>query len=55
MMGTGYLETGIQRYDCKLKIFTGWCCKVDGCEETAVTDRGFCSEHLVEKWKEMAK
>lgn len=51
MMKQGYPRNGLQLqdYKCKLKTFTGYCCEVDNCEETAITGKDFCPEHLVKK------
>jgi len=49
MMKSGYPKMGVQHYKCRLRTFTGWCCEVEGCEETAVTGKGFCPEHLVDR------
>jgi len=50
MMKTGYPKNWIQDYKCKLRTFTGYCCAVNGCEETAVTSKDLCPKHLVEGW-----
>jgi len=49
MMKSGYPKMGVQHYKCRLRTFTGWCCEVEGCEETAVTGKDFCPEHLVDR------